>query len=152
MGCKLASLILPEALPTMIQTLENQLKHGSIVQYEMRISCKSGLVKWIALKAELIEKDGEEQLFCVFLDTTEEQRLRERNRELYEQELAYFTRLSSAEGSCQGTFNVSQNRLERYVSVSYTHLDVYKRQGQSCGHSSTCGAGPVAHGQSVCWG
>ena len=117
MGCKLASLILPEDLPTMIQTLENQLNHGSIVQYEMRISCKSGLVKWIALKAELIEKDGEEQFFCVFLDTTEEQRFRERNRELYEQELAYFTRLSSAEGSCQGTLNVSQNRLERYVSV-----------------------------------
>lgn len=37
---------------------------------------------------------------------------------LFEQELSYFAELSSAEGSVQGTLNITKNRLESYLSVT----------------------------------
>ena len=42
----------------------------------------------------------------------------DRDREMYERELNYFSELSSAGGSFQGTLNVSQNRLESYLSTA----------------------------------
>lgn len=42
----------------------------------------------------------------------------DRNREMYERELNYFSELSSTGGSIQGTLNVTENRLESYLSTA----------------------------------
>ena len=64
------------------------------------------------------EPNGERYLSCIFVDITDEKRLQERVRELYEKELSYFAELSSSGGSIQGRLNVTQNRLESYLSTA----------------------------------
>lgn len=118
MGNKMSAVIYPEDLEIMTEKLLKQLEHGNTIHNENRLICKDGSVKWISIKAQLFQESDEEQFFCVFMDVTEEKRLQERNRELYEKELNYFAELSSAGGSIQGTINVTQNRLESYLSTS----------------------------------
>lgn len=118
MGNKMSAVLHPEEFAVLAENLRAQLRYGNTIHNENRIICKGGAVKWISIKAQLFRNDKEEQFFCVFLDITEEKRLRDRNRELYEQELNYFAELSSEKGSIQGAFNVTQNRLESYLSIS----------------------------------
>ena len=119
LGSSMASVMTPEDLRAMTGQLTDQLRDGNAVRIENRLVCKGGAVKWISLKAQLFqEKDGEPCFYCVFVDITDEKRLQERIRELYEQELAYFSELSSEEGSIQGRFNLTRNRLESYISTS----------------------------------
>lgn len=61
---------------------------------------------------------SEPYFYCIFVDITDEKRLRVRIRELYEQELAYFSELTSEDGSIQGRFNVTRNRLESSLTTS----------------------------------
>ncbi len=65
-----------------------------------------------------MEEDGEQYFYCVFVDITDEKQLQQRVLNLYEKELSYFAEVSSAEGSIQGSLNVTQGRLETYVSTS----------------------------------
>lgn len=118
MGNKMSAVIHPDDLAIMSEQLLAQLQYGNTIQNENRLICKDGTVKWISIKAQLLQEADGAQFFCVFLDITDEKRLQKRNRELYEQELAYFAELSSAEGSIQGTLNVTRNRLESYLSTS----------------------------------
>lgn len=119
LGNKMSSVIYPEDYVIMKDKLEEQLAYGNTIHNENRLICKDGSIKWISIKAQLLQEEDWEQIFyCVFVDITEEKNLRERVKELYEKELAYFAEVASAEGSIQGRLNVTQNRLESYLSTS----------------------------------
>lgn len=117
MGNKMSSVIYPDDLDVMADKLNSQLETGNTIHNENRLICKNGDIKWISIKAQLFtEKEGDKFFYCVFVDITDEKRLQQRVKELYEQELAYFVELSSTEGSIQGRINVTQNRVESYMS------------------------------------
>lgn len=117
MGNKMSSVIYPEDLSVMTEHLKAQLAEGNTIQNENRLICRDGAVKWISIKAQLItEEDNEQFFYCVFVDITDEKRLQQRDRELYDKELEYFTELSSAGGSIQGRINVTKDKVENYVA------------------------------------
>lgn len=120
LGNRMSAMIHPDDLPAVKASIEEQLRRGDTVQLEDRVRCKDGSIKWVSIKAQLFREKGEvEQYFyCVFVDITEEKHLQERMRELYEEELAYFSELSARAGSIQGTINVTQGRVESYLSTA----------------------------------
>ena len=127
MGNAMASVIYPDDLREMTDRLNRQLTHSNTIHNENRLICRDGTVKWISIKAQLLTESGGEQYFyCVFVDITEEKLLQDRMRELYEKELTYFAEMSSSDGSIQGRMNVTQNRVESYLStldISLTSTD-----------------------------
>ena len=119
MGNKMAAVIYPDDLAVITDILNAQLQHGNMIHNENRLICKDGEVKWISMKAQLFtEQEKEKFFYCVFVDVTEEKRLQERVKEIYEKELAYFAELASSDGSIQGRLNVTQNRMESYLTTS----------------------------------
>ena len=117
MGNCMSAVIYPEDLSVMTAKLKSQLRSGNTIHNENRLICKNGAVKWISIKAQLLtEGDGEEYFYCVFLHNTDETQLQEKIIEHSRKELANFAELFSAEGSIQGSINVTQNRMESYVS------------------------------------
>ena len=118
LGNCMAAVIYPDDLAVMAEKLRTQLEHGNTIQNENRLIGKDGTVKWVSIKAQLFtENDGKPYLYCVFVDITEQKRMQERVQELYEKELAYFAELSSAGGSLQGRMNITQNRMESYLTT-----------------------------------
>ena len=117
-GNRLSAVIYPEDFPVVAAYVRSQLKDGNAVHCEHRLVCKDGSIKWISVKAHLMKEKGEAYFYCVFVDVTEEKNLQLRIEELYERELAYFAQLSSASGSIQGRLNVTQNRVESYLSTT----------------------------------
>lgn len=119
MGNKMSSVIYPEDFAVMASKLRAQLKYGNTIENENRLVCKDGTVKWVSIKAQLFtEQDREQYFYCVFVDITDEKKLQERIKELYENEISYFVELSSSEGSIQGRLNATKNTMESYISTS----------------------------------
>lgn len=119
MGNKMSAVIHPDDLDIMTDNLNEQLNYSNTIHNENRLICKDGKIKWISIKAQLsVEGDGERCFYCVFVDITEEKRMQERVKNLYEEELAYFAELSSMGKSLQGRINVTQNRMENYLTSS----------------------------------
>lgn len=116
MGSKMSSVIHPEDLEIMEGKLVEQLRQGSTFNNENRLICKDGTQKWISIKGQLFEEEGEAYFYCVFVDITEEKHLQEQIRGMYEQELAYFSEVASGGGSIQGSINLTQNRVENYIA------------------------------------
>ena len=150
LGNRMAAVIYPQDLVSMADNLREQLRYGNTIQNENRLICKDGSVKWISIKAQLFHENYDEQYFyCVFVDITDEKILQERIRELYEEEMAYFSELSSKEGSIQGTINVTQNRVESYLSnsdVAVAHVgDTYEQIMRNLADS----ADDMAYGEKI---
>lgn len=119
MGNKMSAVIHPDDLGPISGNLTEQLKHSNAIHYENRVICKDGTVRWVSVKAQLFaEQNGERHFYCVLVDNTKEKRLQERANELYEQEMTYFAELSSRDGAFQGRINVTQNKLENYISTA----------------------------------
>lgn len=119
MGNRMSSVIYPDDLEIMEKKLRQQLEYGNTINNENRLMCKDGTIRWISIKAQLFTgEDGAEYFYCVFVDITDEKQVQERERELYETELSYFAELSSEGGIVQGRLNVTQNRLESYLSTA----------------------------------
>lgn len=119
MGNRMSAVIYPDDLKIMADLLNEQLLTSDTIHNENRLICKDGTIKWISIKAQLsVEGDGERCFYCVFVDITEEKRMQERVKDLYEEELAYFAELSSMGNSLQGRINVTQNRMENYLTSS----------------------------------
>ena len=141
MGNQMSRVIHPNDFKMLEKNLREQLKNGSSIQVENRLCCKDSAVKWVSVKAQMfVEEDGEPYFYCVFVDITEEKQLQQRVRELYEQELAYFASLASDDGSIQGTVNVTQDRVESYLSTSDVAVakigDSYEDIVRSLSHSA----------------
>ena len=122
LGNKMSAVIYPDDLAVMSDKIKRQLRNGNTIHNENRLVCKDGTIKWISIKAQLFQESENAQFFCVFVDITEEKLMQARNQELYKQELTNFARLSSKEGSIQGTINVTQNRVEKYLSTTKAAL------------------------------
>ena len=122
MGNKMSAVIYPDDLAVMTDKIRNQLESGNTIHKENRLICKDGSIKWISIKAQLFQESGDEQFFCVFVDMTEEKLTQARNEELYRQEMSNFAMLSSREGSIQGRINISQDRVENYLSTTKAAL------------------------------
>lgn len=119
MGNKMSAVIYPEDLSIMADKLNEQLKYGNTIHNQNRLVCKDGSVVWASVKAQLFaEQNGEQHFYCVIVDITEEKRLQERINELYEQEMTYFAELSSKDGTFQGRINITQNKMESYISTA----------------------------------
>lgn len=94
-------------------------KDEYVVEYRMRK--RDGSYIWVHdLGRRTKDEQGRPAIISVCLDVTEERQLQQRVRELYERELDYFLELSLSEGSLQGRFNVTQNRLESYQTSTET--------------------------------
>ncbi|WP_130862754.1 EAL domain-containing protein [Bacilliculturomica massiliensis] len=119
MGNKMSAVLHPDDMAAMEDVLNRQLLQGNTIQNQNRLLCKDGSVRWVGIKAQLIEEqNGERHFYCVLLDITEEKRLQERINELYEQEMAYFAEVSSKDGTFQGRINVTKNQMENYLSTA----------------------------------
>lgn len=119
MGNRIASIIYPDDLYGVEERIKHHLSCGETLQEEIRLVCKNGDIRWISIKAQpSSNQDGEQDFYCVFVDITEEKQRQDRMRELYEKELAYFADLASTEGSIQGRMNVTQDKMESYLTSS----------------------------------
>lgn len=118
LGNSMSAITFPADLVVLRSEIRKQLQSGDTVQNEHRLICKDGTLKWISVKVQLFEEWAEQYLYCVFVDITDEKRVQERGKEVYEKELAYFSELSDSGKNIQGRFNVTRNRIESYLSTS----------------------------------
>lgn len=118
MGNRMSAVIYPEDLIIMTDKLNAQLTHGNTIHNENRLICKDGTVKWVSIKAQLLQEGAERYFYCVFVDVSEEKQLQVRVKELYATELAYFAESTAEEGCIQGRLNLTRNRMETYLSTS----------------------------------
>ncbi len=141
LGSSAAALLHPEDRAQLLEQRGEPLRRGDTVHREARVVRRDGEVRWISISAQLCREMGEEQYFyCVFVDITEEKRRQVRKNQLYEQELSYFVELSSREGSIQGCINVTQDRMESYISttevavaqVGDTYSETVEKLSASC--------------------
>lgn len=99
------------------RSVEEQLKNGTEYTVEYRMKKKNGSYIWVHdLGRSTTAEDGRPAIMSVCLDITDQKEAQQQVKDLYERELSYFTELSSADGSLQGTINVTQDRMERYIS------------------------------------
>lgn len=116
MGNMMSRVIYPEDLEIMADKLIEQLRHGNTITNQNRLVCKDGTLKWVSVKGQLFEEEGDSLFYCVCVDITEEKHLQEQVRGMYEQEMAYFAEAASDGGSIQGSVNVTRNRVENYIA------------------------------------
>lgn len=117
MGNSMSAVIYPDDLASMTTKLDEQLRRSGAFHNENRLVCKDGSIKWISINAQLFRDEREPCLYCVFVDITDERKLRQQALENYEQEISYYSALPSETGSIQGRFNITRNRLESYVAA-----------------------------------
>lgn len=90
---------------------------GYVVEYRMKK--KDGSYIWVHdMGRKVIAEDGRLAINSVCIDITEEKKRQDREKEIYEKEMAYFTEISSTEGVFQGRINVSKNCLESYITTA----------------------------------
>lgn len=112
-GSIIAPLIFPEDRERVRTDLEQQLGNGQkSVELDYRIVCKDSKVKWISLKGQLLKKDAEEFLYCVFVDITDSRAVLLRQREQYIRELEYSNELADSALITKLLANITQNRVE----------------------------------------
>ncbi|WP_129701612.1 response regulator [Anaerostipes caccae] len=140
----------PDDMEDIRQRILHQLNVGNTFHFERRIIAKSGKVKWISLKGQmLLEKNNEPYLYCVFVDITEEKRLRDHVRDLYDNEMAYFAELSATEGYLQGRINVTQNRLESCLASAQVEISGVGSSFDETVEKMAASAVDTAYGQSI---
>ena len=80
---------------------------------------KDGTYIWIHDTGCCIEtEDGREGRMAVCMDITEDKKREQKEKELYEKELSYFTLLPFSEGGAQGRINLTADRMESCVMTA----------------------------------
>lgn len=70
----------------VLQTVEKQIKTGDLVELEYRIQMKNGDLVWILDKGRtVVEEDGRRYIYCVLLDTSQQNQERQELRTSLEQ-------------------------------------------------------------------
>lgn len=118
MGNKMVSVIHPDDYRSLRHVVNEELEPGNTLHLENRMICKGGIIKWISIKIQLSVENNERFFYCVFVDITDEKKEQAKVKNLYEEELAYFTELSSVGGSLQGRMNVTKNVIENYLGAA----------------------------------
>ncbi|MFR3752533.1 MAG: hypothetical protein ACLTW9_10070 [Enterocloster sp.] len=84
---------------------------------------KDGSYIWVHDLGRKVMSEDNRLASCRYaVDITEEKQMRDRIKEMYEEELSYFAELSSADGSIQGSLNITTGRLESYLSTADTSI------------------------------
>ena len=84
---------------------------------------KDGSYIWVHdLGRRVTSEDNRPAIMSVCMDITEEKQMRDRIKEMYEEELSYFAEQSSADGSIQGSLNITTGCLESYLSTADTSI------------------------------
>lgn len=102
---------------------EHQVEEGLNKQgrysTDYRMKKKDGTYIWIHDTGCCIEtEDGREGRMAVCMDITEDKKREQKEKELYEKELSYFTLLSFSEGGAQGRINLTADRMESCVMTA----------------------------------
>ncbi len=80
---KMLGVIYPDDVDEITNVVERQLRCGNKIKNNNRLVCKDGTIKWIDIHAERnIDSEGEQSLYCVFVDITEQKRSAIAAREL----------------------------------------------------------------------
>lgn len=112
---QIVNCIHPGDRESVILMLNDQLTAEKKSVLKFRMKTRTGAYIWFRGTARAVSEDGGRRAFILIcLDITNEKKMQEQIRDMYEKELAYFAELCSADGSHQGVLNVSQNRLETY--------------------------------------
>ncbi|MCD8348145.1 MAG: EAL domain-containing protein [Lachnospiraceae bacterium] len=105
-------------------SMDRQLSGSLQYSMEYRMKKKDGAFIWVKDIGRLIKaENGRDVLISVCIDTTAEKHHQERERELYDREMNYFSEVSYP-GRIRGRINLTKGRVERYfhtddVSISY---------------------------------
>ena len=102
---------------------EHQVEEGLNKQgrysTDYRMKKKDGTYIWIHDTGYCIEtEDGREGRMAVCMDITEDKKREQKEKELYEKELSYFTLLPFSEGGAQGRINLTADRMESCVMTA----------------------------------
>ena len=102
---------------------EHQVEEGLNKQgrysTDYRMKKKDGTYIWIHDTGCCIEtEDGREGRMAVCMDITEDKKREQKEKELYEKELSYFTLLPFSEGGAQGRINLTADRMESCVMTA----------------------------------
>lgn len=102
---------------------EHQVEEGLNKQgrysTDYRMKKKDGTYIWIHDTGCCIEtEDGREGRMAVCMDITEDEKREQKEKELYEKELSYFTLLPFSEGGAQGRINLTADRMESCVMTA----------------------------------
>ncbi len=73
-GGRLMGIILPEEKQKMRNLIARQLAAGGMLQLEFRVRKKDGLPRWISMKAQTVEADGQVWYYCSCMDITQQKR------------------------------------------------------------------------------
>lgn len=102
---------------------EHQVEEGLNKQgrysTDYRMKKKDGTYIWIHDTGCCIEtEDGREGRMAVCMNITEDKKREQKEKELYEKELSYFTLLPFSEGGAQGRINLTADRMESCVMTA----------------------------------
>lgn len=102
---------------------EHQVEEGLNKQgrysTDYRMKKKDGTYIWIHDTGCCIEtEDGRDGRMAVCMDITEDKKREQKEKELYEKELSYFTLLPFSEGGAQGRINLTADRMESCVMTA----------------------------------
>ena len=105
------------------QFKEHQVEEGLNKQgrysTDYRMKKKDGTYIWIHDTGCCIEtEDGREGRMAVCMDITEDKKREQKEKELYEKELSYFTLLPFSEVGAQGRINLTADRMESCVMTA----------------------------------
>ena len=105
------------------QFKEHQVEEGLNKQgrysTDYRMKKKDGTYIWIHDTGCCIEtEDGREGRMAVCMDITEDKKREQKEKEIYEKELSYFTILHFSEGGAQGRINLTADRMESCVMTA----------------------------------
>lgn len=118
-GGMVSNCMHPEDREMVDKTVEEQLAVSEEYVVEYRMKKKDSSYIWVHdVGRAVIAENGRRAIISVCIDITDEKERQAREKELYEKELAYFTEMSLAEGGIQGRINITQSRMESYVSTA----------------------------------
>ncbi|RGZ00904.1 response regulator [Clostridium sp. AM58-1XD] len=116
-GGRISNCIHPDDQKMVDEEVATQLAVGDEYVVEYRMKKKDGSYIWVHdLGRRITAEDGRPAVSFVCIDITVQKQLQEQVKKLYEEELTYFAKLSSANGCIQGTINLTQNRLETFLA------------------------------------
>ena len=122
-GGMITNCMHPDDRNRVDQLVACQLERSEEYVVEYRMRKKDGSYIWVHdLGRKVMSEDNRPAIMSVCMDITEEKQMRDRIKEMYEEELSYFAELSSADGSIQGSLNITTGRLESYLSTADTSI------------------------------
>lgn len=115
LGNSMSIVIHPDDIKKMMERVGKAIIYNSHIHCDNRLYRKDGKVRWISVNVQVLTSDeGEQYLYCVFVDISDEKHLQEQMNEIYREEISHFIEYSAVEDIIQGRANITQNTIESY--------------------------------------